>query len=301
MTAANRLIILNAIDTKSKLKSQKSKNTAQAQHTTHNTQHNYLLMSSILLEAKDNIAFITLNRPEKFNAFNRPMALLLQKVLDDCAADKTVRAIYLTGNGKAFCAGQDLSELAGDDVPGFDTILAEHYNPIVTRIRNMEKPVLCAVNGVAAGAGANMALCCDVVVAAQSASFIQAFSKIGLIPDSGGTFTLPRLIGWQRASALMMMGDKVSAADAEKYGMLYKVFPDEIFAAESIKIAATLAAMPTKGLAYTKQALNASVNNSFEAQLQTEDHLQYAAAHTQDYKEGVRAFLEKRIPVFKGQ
>jgi len=258
-------------------------------------------MDSILATVKENIAFITLNRPEKFNSFNRQMALLLQKVLDDCAADKNTRAIYLTGNGKAFCAGQDLSELAADNAPGFDKILAEHYNPIVTRIRNIEKPVVCAVNGVAAGAGANIALCCDIVVAAQSASFIQAFSKIGLIPDSGGTFTLPRLIGWQKASALMMLGDKVSAADAEKYGMLYKVFDDDIFAAESMKIAATLAAMPTKGLAYTKQALNASLNNSFEAQLKTEDSLQYAAANTQDYNEGVSAFLEKRVPVFKGE
>ena len=258
-------------------------------------------MDSILATVKENIAFITLNRPEKFNSFNRQMALLLQKVLDDCAADKNTRAIYLTGSGKAFCAGQDLTELAGENAPGFDKILAEHYNPIVTRIRNIEKPVVCAVNGVAAGAGANIALCCDIVVAAESASFIQAFSKIGLIPDSGGTFTLPRLIGWQKASALMMLGDKVSAADAEKYGMLYKVFADDIFAAESMKIAATLAAMPTKGLAYTKQALNASLNNSFEAQLKTEDSLQYAAANTQDYNEGVSAFLEKRAPVFKGE
>ena len=258
-------------------------------------------MDSIHATVKENIAFITLNGPEKFNSFNRQMALLLQKILDDCAADKNTRAIYLTGSGKAFCAGQDLTELSADNAPGFDKILAEHYNPIVTRIRNIEKPVVCAVNGVAAGAGANIALCCDIVVAAQSASFIQAFSKIGLIPDSGGTFTLPRLIGWQKASALMMLGDKVSAADAEKYGMLYKVFADDIFAAESMKIAATLAAMPTKGLAYTKQALNASLNNSFEAQLKTEDSLQYAAANTQDYNEGVSAFLEKRIPVFKGE
>jgi 2-(1,2-epoxy-1,2-dihydrophenyl)acetyl-CoA isomerase len=257
-------------------------------------------MNSILIEKKENIAVITLNRPEKMNAFNRPMTLLLQKILDDCAADKNTRAVYLTGNGKAFSAGQDLSEIAGAGAPGFDTLLAEHYNPIVTRIRNMEKPIVCAVNGVAAGAGANIALCCDIVVAAQSASFIQAFSKIGLIPDSGGTFILPRLIGWQKASAFMLLGDKVNATDAEKYGMLYKVFADDLFVAESMKIAATLALMPTKALAYTKQALNASLNNSFEAQLKTEDALQYAAANTHDYKEGVSAFLEKRVPVFKG-
>src|SRR6195952_756990 len=181
-------------------------------------------MDSILLEIKNNVACIALNRPEKMNAFNRQMALLLQKILDDCAADKNVRAVYLTGNGKAFSAGQDLSEMAGENAPGFGKILAEHYNPIVTKIRNMEKPVICAVNGVAAGAGANIALCCDIVVAAVSASFIQAFSKIGLIPDSGGTFTLPRLIGWQKASALMMLGEKVAAAEAERLGMIYKYF-----------------------------------------------------------------------------
>ena len=257
-------------------------------------------MDTVLLEVKNNIAIITLNRPEKLNAFTGSMALRFQKVLDDCAADKNTRAIYVTGSGKAFSAGQDLAEITGSNAPGFDKVLAEYYNPIVTHIRNIEKPVVCAVNGVAAGAGANIALCCDIIVAAQSASFIQAFSKIGLIPDSGGTFMLPRLIGWQKAAALMMLGDKVSAADAEKYGMLYKVFADDVFAAESMKIAASLAAMPTKALAYTKQALNASLNNSFAEQLKTEDSLQYAAAHTADYKEGVQAFLEKRPPVFKG-
>lgn len=258
-------------------------------------------MECIIFEVKDNTAIIRLNRPEKFNAITGPMALRLQSILDDCAADKSIRAIYLTGNGRAFCAGQDLSELSGENAPGFDRILAEHYNPIVSRIRSIEKPVVCAVNGVAAGAGANIALCCDIVVAAASASFIQAFSKVGLIPDSGGTFTLPRLVGFQKAMAFMMLGDKVSAADAEKYGMLYKVFADDVFAGESMKIAAVLAGMPTKALAYTKQALNASLHNSFEAQLRVEDKLQFAAANTYDYNEGVAAFLEKRPPVFKGE
>ena len=180
-------------------------------------------------------------------------------------------------------------------------MLSEYYNPIVARIRQIEKPIVCAVNGVAAGAGANIALCCDIVVASSSAGFIQAFSKIGLIPDSGGTFILPRLIGFQKASAIMMLGDKISATDAEKMGMVYKIFPDEIYVEESMRIAITLSQMPTRGLALTKQALNKSFSNSFEEQLKTEDELQFKAAHTFDYSEGVKAFLEKRAPVFRGE
>jgi 2-(1,2-epoxy-1,2-dihydrophenyl)acetyl-CoA isomerase len=229
------------------------------------------------------------------------MALQLQQVLDACAADIAVRAVFITGNGKAFCAGQDLSELTGKDAPGFEVILAEHYNPIITKIRAIEKPVVCAVNGVAAGAGANIALACDIVVATASASFIQAFSKIGLIPDSGGTYTLPRLIGMQKATALMMLGDKVTAADAEKMGMIYKVYSDDEFTNAAYNIAQTLANMPTKGLALTKIALNQSLQNTLQQQLQVEDTLQYKAAHTADYKEGVAAFIEKRTPIFKGE
>ena len=258
-------------------------------------------MSSILFEKKNSVAIITLNRPDKFNSFNRDMALLLQKHLDDCANDESIRAVYLTGNGKAFSAGQDLGELTGENPPGFEVILSEHYNPIIKKIRYLNKPVIAAVNGVAAGAGANIALCCDVVVAATSASFLQAFSKIGLILDSGGTFFLPRLIGFQKASAIMMLADKITAIEAESMGMIYKVFDDESFADESLKIANTLAQMPTKGLAFTKHALNYSLNSSLESQLLTEDELQQKAAATYDYKEGVAAFLEKRIPVFKGE
>jgi 2-(1,2-epoxy-1,2-dihydrophenyl)acetyl-CoA isomerase len=258
-------------------------------------------MSSILFEIKNGVAVITLNRPEKFNSFNREMALLLQEKLDECAIAKEIRCVYITGNGKAFSAGQDLAELVGDNAIGIDKILSEHYNPIVIRIRNLAKPVVAAVNGVAAGAGANIALCCDVVVAAQSAAFIQAFSKIGLIPDSGGTYFLPRLIGWQKSSALMMLGEKVPALEAERLGMVFKLFSDETFADESMKIAVTLAAMPTKGLAFTKAALNASLHTSFEDQLLKEDELQQKAAATYDYNEGVQAFLEKRAPVFKGE
>jgi 2-(1,2-epoxy-1,2-dihydrophenyl)acetyl-CoA isomerase len=257
-------------------------------------------MSSILFEIKDAVGFITLNRPDKLNSFNREMALLMQEALDKCKK-KEIRCVYITGTGKAFSAGQDLAEVVDAGGPGMARILSEHYNPIVTRIRKLEKPVIAAVNGVAAGAGANIALCCDIVVASQSASFIQAFSKIGLIPDSGGTFTLPRLIGWQKASALMMLGEKVPAPDAERIGMIYKVFSEETFNENAILIAHYLAKMPTKGLAYTKQVLNHSVINSWEEQLQDEDIYQQRAAQTADYKEGVQAFLEKRQPHFKGE
>jgi len=258
-------------------------------------------MGSVLFEIKKGVAHITLNRPEKFNSFNREMALSLQARLDECASLHDVRSVLISGAGKAFCAGQDLAELVGENAIGIDKILSEHYNPIITRIRNMPKPVVAAVNGVAAGAGANIALCCDIVIAAQSSSFLQAFSKIGLIPDSGGTYFLPRLIGWQKASALMMLGEKVSSMEAERLGMIYRIFPDESFAEESMKIANTLAQMPTKGLAFTKHALNYSLNSSLESQLLTEDEFQQKAAATYDYKEGVAAFLEKRIPVFKGE
>ena len=256
-------------------------------------------MSSILFEIKNSVGIITLHRPDKLNAFNREMSLLLQEKLDECKK-KEIRAVYITGSGKAFSAGQDLAEVVDAEGPSMAKILAEHYNPIVKRVRKLEKPVVAAVNGVAAGAGANIALCCDVVIAAASASFIQAFSKIGLIPDSGGTHTLPRLIGWQKASALMMLGDKISSEEAEKMGMIYKVFSDESFSNESFKIAETLSNMPTKGLAYTKQLLNISFVNTFEEQLQDEDIFQQLAAQTKDYKEGVQAFLEKRIPNFIG-
>lgn len=258
-------------------------------------------MSYIVVEKKDNIARITLNRPDKFNSFCRAMALDLQKAIDEAASDKTIRCIYLTGNGKAFCAGQDLAEAIEDNGISLAQIVAEHYNPIIERIREVNLPVICAVNGVAAGAGANIAICGDIVVAKESASFIQAFSKIGLVPDSGGTFFLPRLIGFQKASALMMLGDKMSALEAVQLGMIYKSFPDDLFEDESWKLAQTIASMPTKGLVLTKKLLNASYANNLNDQLALEGKLQVQASESYDYNEGVTAFLEKRKPVFKGE
>lgn len=257
-------------------------------------------MDAILFSVESGVAFITMNRPDKLNSFNRAMALQLQAILDQCASDENIRAIYLTGAGKGFCAGQDLAEVVDPEGPGMQRILSEHYNPIVQRLREIQKPVVAAVNGVAAGAGANIAFACDIIVSKSSASFIQAFSKIGLIPDSGGTFTLPRLIGFQRASALMMLGDKVSATEALQMGMLYKIFEDEVFETESKKLAIQLATMPTKALGYIKQALNASATNEIQSQLALEDELQQKAAATADFKEGVEAFLAKRAPQYKG-
>ncbi|CAN5625032.1 2-(1,2-epoxy-1,2-dihydrophenyl)acetyl-CoA isomerase PaaG [soil metagenome] len=250
---------------------------------------------------ENNVLKIRLNRPDKFNSFNREMALQFQLVLDEAAADKNIRAVYITGEGKAFCAGQDLGEAMDPDGPGIKKIVDEHYNPIIRKIRALQKPVVCGVNGVAAGAGANIALACDVVIAASSASFLQAFSKIGLVPDSSGTFILPRLIGWNRASALMMLGEKIPAAEALQMGMLYKVVADEKLQEEAQGIAATLSSMPTKGIALTKQLLNESFFNTLEKQLDRERDLQVEAANSYDYKEGVQAFLEKRKPVFKGE
>jgi 2-(1,2-epoxy-1,2-dihydrophenyl)acetyl-CoA isomerase len=260
------------------------------------------MSQSIRTNIENGVATLTLNRPEVFNSFNREMALSLQDEIDVCATNDSVRAIVLTGNGKAFCAGQDLKEVTDPTLnPGFKKILEEHYNPIITKIRAINKPVIAAVNGVAAGAGANIALACDIVIAHEKVSFIQAFSKIGLVPDSAGTFFLPRLIGFGKASALMMLGDKVSATEAERLGMIYSVTTLEDFDAEVQKIASTLAQMPTKALGMTKQLLNASMSNTLEDQLALESKLQIEAAQSEDYEEGVAAFVGKRKPEFKGK
>lgn len=255
----------------------------------------------LIKEIKNNVLWLKLNRPEVFNSFNQEMAFALQKELDDAAQSKEVRAIVLTGEGKAFCAGQDLAEATDPNGPPLQSIVSKHYNPIIEKIRAIEKPVIACVNGVAAGAGANIALACDIVFAGNSASFIQAFSKIGLIPDSGGTFFLPRLIGFQKAMALMMSADKVGAEEAEKMGMIYKAVSDETLLAVTTQFAENLAQMPTRGLGLTKKAMNASMSNSLKEQLAVEEKLQTQAGQTHDFKEGTRAFIEKRKPVFKGE
>ena len=255
----------------------------------------------IQFEIESGVGKITLNRPDKYHSFVREMALKLQETLDKCNNNKKIRSILITATGKAFCAGQDLGEATDPNGPDLAQIVQEHYNPIINKIRNMEKPVVSAVNGVAAGAGASIALCCDIVVACESASFIQAFSKIGLIPDSGGTFFLPRLIGIQKAAGLMMTAEPVSAKDAESMGMIYKVFSDDSFEEKSWKLVSKLAEMPTKGLGLTKRLLNASYSNNLEQQLDMEDKCQTIAGNSADFKEGVQAFLEKRKPNFKGE
>jgi 2-(1,2-epoxy-1,2-dihydrophenyl)acetyl-CoA isomerase len=255
----------------------------------------------LIITVANGVCTLKLNRPEVFNSFNRAMALALQEALDQCELDDNVRAIVITGEGKAFCAGQDLAEAIDPEGPELTTIVKEHYNPIIERIRAIEKPIIAAVNGVAAGAGANIALACDITIAKKSASFIQAFSKIGLIPDSGGTFFLPRIIGMQKALALMFTGDKVSADQAEALNMIYKSVEDEEFENEVNQFASVIAAMPTRGLGLTKKAVNASFTNDLHAQLAVEEELQTEAGQTYDFREGVNAFLEKRKPVFKGE
>jgi 2-(1,2-epoxy-1,2-dihydrophenyl)acetyl-CoA isomerase len=255
----------------------------------------------VLLEKKNGIARITLNRPDKLNAFNRSMSAQLQEYLKSCDADETVRCVVLTGTGRAFSSGQDLGEFPAGQLPDFAQVIEQYYNPVIRLIKSIRKPVVCAVNGIAAGAGANIALSCDIVVAAASASFVQAFSKIGLIPDCGGTYFLPRLIGLQKATALMMLGEKISAAEAAQMGMIYKSFEDNLFEESVVQIAGALARLPTTALVLTRQALLQSHTNTLDDQLNMEKRLQDQAGHTADFKEGIIAFFEKRLPSFTGK
>lgn len=258
----------------------------------------------ILSQTDQSVTRITLNRPDVLNSFNRPMAVELRDALLAAASDPAVRAVLLTAAGRAFCAGQDLAEpMPVNDAgqPDLGDAVRESYNPVIRAIREMEKPVVCAVNGVAAGAGANIALACDIVVASSTASFIQSFAKIGLIPDSGGTYFLPRLVGLPRATAMMMLGEKITAARALEFGMIYQVTDPDVLMETATGIATTLAAMPTRGLGLTKRGLNASIGVSLDAQLDMEEELQRLAGRTRDFVEGVAAFKEKRKPVFTGE
>jgi 2-(1,2-epoxy-1,2-dihydrophenyl)acetyl-CoA isomerase len=253
---------------------------------------------------RDETCFIlTFNRPEVLNSFNKEMALEVQSALKDARSDDTVRAVLLTGAGRAFCAGQDLAEAVPKEKPMADiaSLVKESYNPIIRLIREIEKPVIAAVNGVAAGAGANIAIACDIVIASEKASFVQAFSKIGLVPDSGGTFFLPRIVGMSKASALMMLGEKISAVEALDTGMIYKVYREDMFWEETLKLTKKLSQMPTRGLGLTKIALNKTFDNALEDQLALEAELQAEAGNSEDYVEGVKAFIEKRAPNFKGK
>jgi len=257
-------------------------------------------MELITYNVTDGVATITLNRPEVFHSFNRVMALSMHKALDEAEKDPAVRVVCITASGKAFCAGQDLKEATDEKAPPIEKFVNEHYNPMVRKIRALSKPVVAGVNGVAAGAGANLALMCDIVIATQSAKFVQAFSKIGLIPDTGGTYYLPRLIGLPRATALMMLGVPITADQAVAMGMIYLSVPDEEYTDTLQDTLNSMAQMPTKALALTKKALNYSMENTLEKQLALEAQLQSLAGMTADFKEGVAAFVEKRKPLFTG-
>jgi len=258
-------------------------------------------MTTIELKIEGAIAVVSLNRQEKFNSFNRQMTSELLETLHNIKNRTDIRCVVLTGKGKAFCAGQDLGEAVDKDGPGLERILKEGYNPLIQAMRNLPIPIVCAVNGVAAGAGANIALACDILVANDNASFIQAFTKIGLIPDSGGTYFLPKIIGTHRAMAQMLLADKVSASEAKEIGLIHAVYSAELFMEETMKLAQRLADMPTQALAFTKQAVYAGWNNTLEEQLELELELQIKAGNTEDHQEGISAFLEKRTPQFTGK
>ena len=260
-------------------------------------------MASVLVSVEAGVETITLNRPEKLNALNPEMHQLLGAALERATDEPAIRAVLLTGAGRGFCTGQDLAErdVSGAAPIDLSVSLGSHYNPLVRRLRALPKPIICAVNGVAAGAGANIALACDLVIAARSASFIQAFSKIGLIPDAGGSYFLPRLIGTARAMGLALLAEKLDAEQAVQWGLIWKVVDDDQLASVANALAHRLASGPTKGYALLKKAMYASVGNSLDAQLDLERDLQREAGLTDDYREGVSAFKEKRAPRFKGK
>jgi 2-(1,2-epoxy-1,2-dihydrophenyl)acetyl-CoA isomerase len=257
----------------------------------------------ILAEPREGYRVITFNRPDKLNAFNEAMHVALRAAIEDAEADESCRALLITGNGRGFCAGQDLADRLAK--PGETIVLGgtqeAHYNPLVRKLRTLPFPVVAAVNGVAAGAGCNIALACDIVLAARSANFVQSFARVGLIPDSGGTWALPRLVGAARARGLALLAEPLPAEKAEQWGLIWKCVDDAALAAEAQKLCEHFAAAPTQGLALIKRALNASATNTLDAQLDLERDLQREASLNPDYAEGVRAFMEKRKPKFSGR
>jgi 2-(1,2-epoxy-1,2-dihydrophenyl)acetyl-CoA isomerase len=262
------------------------------------------MSDGILVTMDEGLCAITLNRPDRLNAFTTDMLNRFNGALEDAVADERVRAVLITGAGRGFCAGQDLNDRSvspGEAAPDLGESLENRYNPAIRTIRSMAKPVVVAVNGVAAGAGANLALSGDLVYAARSARFIQSFARIGLVPDAGGTYFLPRTVGTARAMGLALLGDTLSAEEAAEWGLIWKVVDDDQLLAEASAVARELAAGPTAGFAKTKQAINASGNNTLDAQLDLERDLQRAAGRSRDYGEGVAAFLEKRNPQFEGR
>ena len=258
----------------------------------------------LLVQRRDGVMVISLNRPDVLKSFNRRMADELVAALHEAGNDPAVRAVLLTGSGRGFCAGQDLAAVLpveGEPAPDLGDVVHNQYNPIIRAIRTLEKPVVCAVNGVAAGAGANLAFACDIVVAAEDATFIQSFARVGLIPDSGGTFILPRIVGLQRAAALTMLGEKLPAMRAREWGLVYDVVPHAVIGDTTFDLARRLADLPTRGLGLAKRGFNAAFANDLDAQLALEEELQREAGRTADYAEGVRAFVEKRAPHFQGR
>lgn len=258
----------------------------------------------ILFTIEQGVATLTLNRPEQLNSFNAQMHKEVREALKQVRQNPEVRCLLITGSGRGFCAGQDLGDrnvAPGAVAPDLGESIEKNYNPLIRALRDLPMPVICAVNGVAAGAGANIALACDITLAAKSASFIQAFCKIGLVPDSGGTWTLPRAVGMARAKALALLGDRLSAEQAEQWGMIWRCVDDAALQDEALKLARQLATQPTYGLALIKRALNASASNSFDEQLDLERDLQRLAGRSEDYREGVAAFMAKRTPEFKGR
>ena len=258
---------------------------------------------TIIYELKEGIATLTLNRPEVFNSLNEQMHKELKTVIAGIKKDKTIRVLIITASGKAFCAGQDLNDRSvnnGDEKLDLGESIERKYNPLIKSIYNLEIPVICKINGVAAGAGVGIALACDFVIAVDTSSFIQAFCKIGLVPDSGNSYFLPKLVGMARAKELCMLGDKLSATTAQEYGLISRVYPKETIDEEVQKLAVHFSNAPTFGLSLIKKALNESMDNSLNEQLELEKNLQRIAGHSNDYKEGVAAFLQKRTPNFKG-